>query len=219
MTWQLFEREGGHYEDWYATPRGVRVSRAESALLDWLLGAFPAARRVLEVGCGSGHFTAWLGRRGLLPIGLDRAPAMLAALRERQPACPVLLADAAALPVHDRAVDLVVFVATLEFIEDPRRALVEAVRAARLGVVVIALNRWSLGALSRRVGPASRGALLRHARDLSAPELRRLVGEAAAGRLARIRQRSALLPRPLPAGPTRTPFGDVVGIAAELRSP
>jgi len=218
VTWPLFERGAERYEDWYATPPGQRASRAETALLDWLLGAFPDARSVLDVGCGTGHFTGWLARRGLLPIGIDRAPAMLAVLRRRHPACPVLLADAEALPVRDRGVDLVVFVATLEFLDDPRRALAEAVRVARQGVVAVALNRWSLGALSRRVGPASRGTLVRHARDLSPPALRRLVGEAAGQRLAHMRQSSALLPRPLPAGPTLAPCGDVVGVAAELHS-
>lgn len=216
MSWEAFERSATRYEDWYATPRGERASRAETELLDWLLAAFPDARSVLEVGCGTGHFTAWLAQRGLLSIGLDRAPAMLAALRERQPACPLLLADAQALPVRDRAVDLVVFVATLEFLDDPHRALAEAVRVARRGVLAVALNRWSLGALSRRFGPASGGALLSQARALSPFELRRLVREAAGKRLLRIRQRCALLPRPLPPGPTPAPWGDVVGVVAEL---
>jgi SAM-dependent methyltransferase len=218
VTWPLFERGAERYEDWYATPLGQRSSRAEIALLDWLLGAFPGARRALDVGCGTGHFTGWLARRGLEPIGLDRAPAMLAVLRRRHPALPVLLADAEALPLRDRSVDLVVLVATLEFLDDPRRALAEAVRVARQGIVAVALNRWSVGALSRRVGPASRGTLLRHARDLSPPTLRRLVSEAAGQRLACVRAHSALLPRPFPPGPTCAPCGDVVAAAAELRS-
>jgi SAM-dependent methyltransferase len=216
VSWEVFEGAAERYEDWYATPHGRRASAAETALLDSLLGAFPEARTLLDVGCGTGHFTAWFARRGLSPIGIDRAPAMLSALRARHAALPVLLADAQALPLRDRAVDLVVFVATLEFLDDPRRALAEAVRVARHGVLAVVLNRWSLGALSRRAGPASRGALLRHARDLSPVELRRLLGEAAGQRLAHLRARCALLPRPLPAGPTRTPFGDVVGVAARL---
>jgi ubiquinone/menaquinone biosynthesis C-methylase UbiE len=218
VTWPFFERAAERYEDWYETPSGRRASRAETALLAWLLAGFPGAQTALEVGCGTGHFTARLAQHGLRPIGLDRAPAMLAVLRRRHPALPVLLADAEALPLRDHAVDLVVFVATLEFLADARRALAEAVRVARRGVVAVALNRWSAGGLSRRIGPASRGSLLRQARDLSQPELRRLVAEAAGPRLARLRQRGALLPRPLPAGPTRAPFGDVVGVAAELRS-
>ena len=39
------------------------------------------------------------------------------------------------------------------------------VRVSRRGLVVLALNRWSLGGLSRRWGPARRGAILAHAHD------------------------------------------------------
>lgn len=218
MSWQLFERQAARYEAWYETARGARASRAEEDLLGRLLAAFPGARNVLDVGCGTGHFTAWLARRGLRPIGLERSPAMLAELRRNVPGCPALLADAHALPVRDSGVDLVLFLTTLEFLDDPRRALAEAVRVARHGVLALVLNRWSAGGLSRRIGPASRGTLLPHARDLSPPALLRLVREAAGGRLARDHTLSALLPRPLPARSTRVALGDIVGVAAELRA-
>jgi len=217
VTWRLFEREAERYESWYETARGRRASRGEKHLLGRFLGAFPGARTVLDLGCGTGHFTTWLAQRGLSPIGLDRSPAMLAVLRRHLPRCPALVADAHALPLRDRAVDLAVFVTTLEFLEDPRRALSEATRVARHGVLVLALNRCSVGGLSRRLGPASRGALLPHARDLSPSALRQLVGEAGGARLGRLHSGSAVLPRPLPARSTRLPFGDIVGVAAELR--
>lgn len=216
MSWDLFEREAHRYEAWYDTARGRRASEAESALLAWLLGGFPDARTVLDVGCGSGHWSAWLASRGLRPIGLDRAPAMLGELRRRLPDCSAVRADAHALPLADRAVDLVLLVTTLEFLDDPARALAEAVRAARRGVVALALHRWSAGALSRRVGRQSRGALLRHARDLSQCRMRELVEAAGGARVARLRWRFALLPAPFPAGPSRVPLGDVIGVAAEL---
>jgi SAM-dependent methyltransferase len=217
VTWRLFEREAERYEAWYETARGRRASRGEKHLLGRFLAAFPSARTVLDVGCGTGHFTTWLAERGFEPIGLDRSPAMLVILRRQLPRCPVLVADAQELPLRDRAVDLVLFVTTLEFLADARRALSEAIRVARAGLVVLALNRCSVGGLSRRLGPAARGALLPHARDLSLPALRRLVGEASGARLVRLRSGSAVLPRPLPARSTLVPLGDIVGVAAELR--
>jgi SAM-dependent methyltransferase len=216
LSWQLFERRAGRYQDWYATVAGRRAFRAESQLLDWLLEPFATARTVLEVGCGTGQFTGWLAERGLRPIGLDRSPAMLASLRRLHPGLPAVLGDAHTLPLRDRAVDLVLFVTTLEFLASPPRALAEAVRVARLGLVAVALNRWSAGALSRRVGPASRGALLSHARDFSARELGGMFVDAADGRQPRVRWRTALLPAPLPSGIISLPIGDVVGIAVEL---
>jgi SAM-dependent methyltransferase len=73
--------EASRYEGWYETARGRRADRAEQSLLAWLLGWFPGARRVLEVGSGTGHFTRWLAARGFSVIGLDRSPAMLRAAR------------------------------------------------------------------------------------------------------------------------------------------
>jgi SAM-dependent methyltransferase len=218
VSWRLFDRDADRYDSWYATAQGLRASREETRLLAWLLDPCPQARTVLDVGSGTGHFIPWLAERGLRPIGLDRAPAMLACLRRRLPGCPLLLADAHALPLRDRAVDLVLFVTTIEFLDDPRRALVEAVRVARVGVLALALNRWSLGGLSRRVGPASRDAWLRHARDLSPHQARTLLARAAGSRLAGLRSRTTLLPAFMGRGPTRLPCGDVVGVAAMLEA-
>jgi SAM-dependent methyltransferase len=214
--WRPFETAAARYEAWYETPRGRRADQAERALLEELIAEFPGAGTLLEVGCGTGHFAGGLDRRGLTVVGLDRAPAMLAELRRRHPRLPVVLGDAHALPFRDAAVDLTLFVTTLEFLEDPAMALREAVRVSRRGVVLLALNRWSLGGLSRRVGPAARGTLLGQARDVSILSLRALIGTAAGPRLSGFRRASTLWPDGLWAYRASVPLGDVIGIAARL---
>jgi SAM-dependent methyltransferase len=216
VSWEIFEKGAAHYERWYATSRGRRVDRAEAALLGWLLGHFPARRRVLEIGCGTGHFTRWLGARGHRAIGLDRSSAMLRDARSRLRDGALLLADACELPLCDRAVDVSVLVTTLEFLDSPEQALREAVRVSRTGLVLVVLNRFSLGALSRRWGPQARGSLLSEARDLSCSRLREQIAKAAGERLLDLHWRSALLPRPFDRVVTRVPLGDVIGVAAEL---
>ena len=216
MAWEVFEREALRYDAWYATARGRRASDAEEALLGWLLGAFPDAHTALEIGCGTGHFTRRLARHGLEAIGLDRAPAMLAALRRLDPELPAVLADAHRLPLRDGAVDVAIFIATLEFLERPRDALAEAARVARMGIAALILNRWSRGGISRRWGRQSRGAILPHARDLSAPEARRLLRRATGPALRGLRWRCALFPGPFHGAMGRLPLGDMIGIAAEL---
>jgi SAM-dependent methyltransferase len=218
VPWEIFEREASRYEGWYATSRGRRTDQAERSLLAWLLRWFPAARRVLEVGSGTGHFTQWLSARGPLAIGLDRSPAMLREAGRSQIGSPLLLADAHRLPLRDGAVDLVLLVTTLEFLDSPRLALRESIRVADRGLALVVLNRWSLGALSRRWGPRSRGALLAGARDLSLPRLQQELRSAAGGRLRSLHWRSALLPRPFHRLVAPVPFGDVLGVAVELTS-
>ncbi len=48
---------------WYRG-RGRRADRPEKKLLRHLLGNFPASASLLEVGCGTGHFTLWFEEQG-----------------------------------------------------------------------------------------------------------------------------------------------------------
>jgi hypothetical protein len=140
---------------------------------------------------------------------------MLAQAR-RDPRLRLVRGDAHQLPFRNRAVDLSVFVTTLEFLEHPALALTEAVRVACRGVLVVALNRWSLGGLSRRVGRDSRRSLLSHATDFTLASLSELASTAAGPRLRELRWAGALFPGGLARMPARIPLGGVIGIAVEL---
>lgn len=216
MPWNIFEGAAATYENWYVTQRGRRVDQAERALLEWLLGQFPEAHSVLEVGCGTGHFTVWLAEKGLRVVGLDRAPAMLEESRKRYPKVPIVLGDAHRLPFPEAVVDLTVYVAALEFLDEPQVALVEGVRVARQGLVVLALNRWSLGGLSRRWGPQARHSLLSQARDYTLASLESMVRKAAGQRWRDARWASTLFPNGLSRIRAPIPIGDVIGMAVRL---
>jgi ubiquinone/menaquinone biosynthesis C-methylase UbiE len=189
---------------------------AERALLERLLAPFAAAQSALEVGCGTGHFTRWLAGRVPHVVGLDCAPAMLAEARRHHPRLLLVHGDAHHLPIRGRSVDLTVFVITLEFLEDPAVALAEAVRVTRRGLVVVALNRWSLGGLSRRWGRDAHRPLLGQARDFTLASLRTLASTAAGPRLRALRWVGALFPGGLGGVRAGIPLGGVLGIAMEL---
>jgi ubiquinone/menaquinone biosynthesis C-methylase UbiE len=141
------------YEAWYETT-GRRADSLEKALLKRLLGRFPQTGALLEVGCGTGHFTRWFEEQGLQTRGLDRSLPMLAeAIRLDSPPC--VHGDALALPFSSGAFDLVALIATLEFLADPIEALAEALRVARQGLLLGVLNRRSLlgWRLKREGGP------------------------------------------------------------------
>jgi SAM-dependent methyltransferase len=200
------------YEDWYAGV-GSRADRLEKKLLSRLLAGFQDARSALEVGCGTGHFIRWLAERGLKVAGLDVSPAMLAeARRQRSPPC--VLGDALALPFDARAFDLVLLITVLEFINDPLRALHEAVRVARCGVLVGALNRCSLVGFG---GCASRSPVRRSARLFSPGDLTRLARQAAGTRIRKILWRTTIWPLP-GIGALPLPWGAFIGLALYLKS-
>ena len=216
VPWELFERQASRYEAWYAGSRGRRVDQAERELLEWLLGCFPDARSALEVGCGTGHFARWLAGRSMLVVGLDRAPAMLGEMQKNFPRISAVLGDAHHLPFLNGAVDLAVFVTTLEFLDDHAKALAEAVRVARQGLVLVVLNRWSVGGFSRRWGPQACQPLVGQARDYSVWTLRAAVEKVAGERMERIRWASTLFPACLWRFRGPAPLGDVIGMAVAL---
>jgi len=218
VGWEIFQRTAGVYERWYTTPRGRRADIAERALLNWLMGRVPKVRTVLEVGSGTGHFASYLAESGFEVVGLDRAPAMVMEARRNFPSLPFLLGDAHRLPFGTGTVDVVVFVTTLEFLESSATAMREAVRVAHRGIVAIVLNRHSIGGLSRRFGPQSRGALLGQARDYSLSQLHRELREAAGERLDALEWSSTLFPNGFWNSVAPIPIGDVVGLAGELRT-
>ena len=216
MAWEIFEPVAARYEAWYGSGTGRRVDRAERALLDWMLACLPGTEQVLEVGCGTGHFSRYLASRSLRVVGLDRSPAMLTALRSGDSPIVVVQADAHRLPFRARAGDAVLFVTSLEFLEDPRRALAEAVRISRRGLMLLVLNRWSVGGISRRIGPQASQTILGRARDYSLSALRTLVRDAAVERLRDLQWRYGCFPRELRLTPSGLPGGDVIALAAVL---
>jgi ubiquinone/menaquinone biosynthesis C-methylase UbiE len=199
------------YEDWYAGA-GRRADRLEKLLLSELLTGLQNARSALEIGCGTGHFTRWLEKRGLQVTGLDASSAMLAESRRRGTRGCVL-GNALALPFAARTFDLAFLITTLEFLSDPLHALTEASRVARRGVIVGALNRHSLLGLRRRV---FRDQVWQSARLLSVRQLVQLARQAAGERVAAVRWRTTLWPLPW-LGDLPLPWGGFIGVALKLK--
>jgi SAM-dependent methyltransferase len=197
------------YEAWYKTA-GRRADRLEKDLLEHLLARFPQAGSLLEVGCGTGHFTRWFEQLGLQTVGLDLSLPMLAeAVRLDSPSC--VRGDALALPFSSSAFDLVALITTLEFVADPARALDEALRVARRGLILGVLNRQSLlGRQLRNEG----GPVWDTARFFAPVELIHLVRRGAAGGQAEVVWRTTLWP--VWPGKLPLPWGGFIGMAVRL---
>lgn len=136
------------YGQWYQKPPGSILAGLEQKALSHLLSPLQPGT-ILEVGCGSGYFSDWLQAIGHRAVGLDRSLMMLKEAKARFPALPLLQGEAEHLPFRDHSFDLVAFIISLEFVNDPAAALREAARVARRGMLLGTLNPWSPYLLSR----------------------------------------------------------------------
>lgn len=154
------------------------------------------ARRVLEIGSGTGNFLAVAASRYDQVIGIDIGMRWLHLSRRRfmdnnLPIPPLVCCCAEYLPFPDNSFHLVVSSSTLEFAREPRRMLAECDRVlARKGALFLnTVNRysiakdpysylWGVGFLPRawqaRYVRWRRGASYENIRTLSLGELDRL---------------------------------------------
>jgi ubiquinone/menaquinone biosynthesis C-methylase UbiE len=203
------------YESWYGTPRGQRYDALEKGLLADLMG--PArGRRLLEIGCGTGHFTRWFRDLGWLAWGLDVEQGMLTWARERSAdGITYCRADAERLPFADRSFDVCALITTLESTVHPEQALREALRVSRQTVLLGVLNAVSFLALWRRVRAIARPTIFSRTRFWAAPVLRALVRRVA--RQAGLKV--SLRPAPGDGLFSRLPLGAFYALAVDVKPP
>lgn len=212
-----FDRErANRYEDWFDSPFGRRADRVEKGILQEFLSDFGDVGSLLEVGCGTGHFTRWFRQRGLATAGIDVSPHMLQVAKRSSPGIDLALGDARWLPCRDASFDVVALITVLEFVEAPQRAVAEALRVARRGLLLGALNSLSPIALWRMLRGTGEPGTYRWARFFSPFGLTRLVRGVLGGKGATIRWKTGLYPVSWLDGCTALPFGAFVGMSVRL---
>lgn len=159
------------YEEWYQTPRGRRYDALEKELIVQLLGPAQGGR-LLDIGCGTGHFTRWFRELGWEVWGLDIERRMLLRAQELSDEKVVYCrGDAEKLPFSDESFHVSAMVTTLESTHAPELALLEAFRVSQEKIVLGILNSLSVPALSRRVRGIFRPTVFSRTRFYSAPAL------------------------------------------------
>lgn len=187
----------GQYDQWYATPAGRAHDRAQKRDVRRLLPRASAGQALLDIGCGTGHWSAFFAEMGYRVTGVDIAETMIEVARSAVPQCTFQVADACRLPFDDGTFDVAAAMATLAFVPDAAAAVGEMARCTTTGgrLLVGALNRLAplnQHRLARRKEPYASGQLL------SPAEVKCLLSPYGRVRMIASQRSSPHRPRPLP---------------------
>ncbi|MBO8171541.1 MAG: methyltransferase domain-containing protein [Bacillaceae bacterium] len=132
----LFDRSATTYDNWCSTPLGATVDELEKALIAKAADPQPG-EKALDLGCGTGIYTLWLAKMGLRVTGIDISREMLHQAREKAARenvqVDLLSGDIHNLPFPDDIFDLVIGNIVLEFVDDPKQVVSEALRVIKKG--------------------------------------------------------------------------------------
>jgi ubiquinone/menaquinone biosynthesis C-methylase UbiE len=181
------------YEGWFETAPGRMIDREETALIHSMIPE-GNGKRLLDVGCGTGHFSRVMAKYGYEVYGLDMSIAMLREAKKRNIA-DYYRGDAHKLPHPDRSFYATSAFTLLEFIDNPQQALEEMIRVSQELVLVAFLNKWG-GINVRRITRNILGKrdVYSSAHFFGVGEMKRIVRKAAKSekRLSKIQWGSAV---------------------------
>jgi len=157
------------YDAYYTSEQGKTVDDIEKqAIIEFMKPVMPG--RMLEVGCGTGHWTELFSRMGFRVTATDVSQAMMAYTKNKSlPGVTFSEADVLNLPFPDNHFDQVATVTALEFCGDIQQAFSEMRRVLKSGGWLIAgcLNADSMLGKTKNSDP-----VFRHAKMMTRSELK-----------------------------------------------
>jgi SAM-dependent methyltransferase len=213
------------YEAWYHSPQGRAMETLVTESIPALLEPQPG-ERILEVGCGEGNHLSFFNPSLYTLYGLDASPLMIRRAGQRLGNRAILKVGMAEdLPFEDNEFDLVLFINTLEFLDDPLAGLREAGRVAKRSVFIGVTNSLSWYALCTKLQRLLRKPFFDHFAFFNLWQLKSYI-RAAYGTVP-VQWRCSHIGTPLlerlgslvsePWHLERCPFGSFLGLCVTLR--
>ena len=132
------------FDDWLKSERGQYVfDRQRKLILDLVTPV--KGEKVLEIGCGPGHFLQIFQEQHCDVTGIDHSEDHLRQARKRLGnAAELIKGDLADLPFSDSEFDIVTMIHTLDSASDPDQMIAEAIRVSHRRVFIGFINYLSL---------------------------------------------------------------------------
>ena len=132
----LFDKSASDYDAWYQNPVGKYVDAVETSCLFSLIGDI-SGTNILDIGCGTGHLSEMLHKRGAHVTGVDISDGMLANARKsskrRGLNINYINMNVCKLSFEADTFDHVFSIAAVEFIPDTAMAFHNIHKVLKLG--------------------------------------------------------------------------------------
>jgi len=127
-----FDIASDTYDQWYETAEGQTYDRLEKKAVSRFLPQNVQGRKLLEVGCGTGHWSRFFSDCGFAVTGVDVSGHMIKVARSKNIANALFqIADGQCLPFDDNSFDVTAAITTLEFAGNAELVLQEMCRCTR----------------------------------------------------------------------------------------
>lgn len=182
MSVYNFDEIAGVYDAYYETLIGRQVDHVEKQLVwKYMIGMSPE-EPLLEIGCGTGHWTRFFRQKGFKLTAIDVSEKMLEKAKQKNPEkVHFERMNVEEMKYGDHAFENIIAIATLEFVADLERAFSEIKRILKPGGILIL---GCLNALSELGQQKKENEIYRKAHFFKPEELKAhlsLLGEADIG--------------------------------------
>jgi ubiquinone/menaquinone biosynthesis C-methylase UbiE len=171
-----FDAIADGYDLWYESAEGAMYDYLEKKVISKYLPRNVQRMKLLEIGCGTGHWSQFFSEYGFEVTGVDVSERMIKIAQNKDiPNASFQIADGHSLPLGDGSFDVAAAITTLEFADNAESVVEEMVRCTRkpAGQLLIGvLNALARFNRKREQDPES---LYAKARLFSPRQLKRLL--------------------------------------------
>lgn len=127
-----FDAIADGYDLWYETAEGAMYDHLEKKVISKYLPRNVQRMKLLEIGCGTGHWSQFFSEYGFEVTGIDVSDRMIKIAQNKDiPNASFQIMDGQSLPFGDGSFDVAAAITTLEFIDNAESVVQEMVRCTR----------------------------------------------------------------------------------------
>jgi len=127
-----FDAVADVYDQWYETAEGAMYDRLEKKAVSRYLPQNAQGMKLLEVGCGTGHWSRFFSDCGFEVSAVDISERMIKIAQSKNiPNASFQIADGHSLTFKENSFDVTAAITTLEFAGNPELVLQEMARCTR----------------------------------------------------------------------------------------